>query len=318
MSVNTYNFSARELAVEARGDHQRIDNFLFNLLKGVPRSHIYRIVRKGEVRVNGGRVKADYRLRTGDRVRVPPMRLAERAVSERPKGRALDILERSILFQDDRILAINKPAGMAVHGGSGLSWGVIEGLRQIFPKDRDLELVHRLDRDTSGCLLVTKHRSTLRTLHDLLRRGAVEKRYTALLGGRLERERIDVRAALAKNVLQGGERVVRVDEQGKAARTSFRRIESVRDATLVEARPFTGRTHQIRVHAAYLGAPILGDEKYGRAAANRMWKALGLRRLFLHAASLRWEWPGESLPLTIMAPLPDELSNVLENAHGSI
>lgn len=232
-----------------------------------------------------------------------------------PIAESPGFFKRSILFQDDRILAIDKPAGLAVHGGSGLSWGVIEGLRQMLPGDRDLELVHRLDRDTSGCLLISKRRSALRILHELLRSGAVEKRYTALLHGRMARRQVDVRARLAKNVLQGGERVVRVDEQGKPAHTAFRTLEVIGDATLVEARLFTGRTHQIRVHAAHLGAPILGDEKYGSADANRAWRAWGLRRLFLHAASLQWTWPDEGETVSIVAPLPAELLNVLGKAR---
>jgi len=320
MSVSTYNFSVRELVVEGRGENQRLDNFLVSVLKGVPRSRIYRIVRTGEVRVNGGRVKAGHRLQIGDRVRIPPLRIAEpkATAGTGPNRRVIEILERSILFEDERILVIDKPAGMAVHGGSGLSWGVIEGLRQLFPGERDLELVHRLDRDTSGCLLISKRRSALRILHELLRSGAVEKRYNALLYGLLARGRADVRAPLAKNVLQGGERVVRVDDQGKPAHTAFRTVEVLGDATFVEARLFTGRTHQIRVHAAHIGNPVLGDEKYGCADGNRIWKTFGLRRLFLHAASLKWTWPDESEAVSTVARLPKELLNVLEQARKKL
>jgi len=307
--------AATQVRVDAESAGQRIDNFLLRELKGVPRSHLYRVLRRGEVRVNKGRVKADYRLRAGDLVRIPPLRLPE----PRAPGRAPDLqrarIERSVLYEDDRLLVIDKPAGLAVHGGSGLSYGLIETLRQLRP-GAELELVHRLDRDTSGCLLVSKRRSTLRNLHALIREGGVEKRYLALIVGELPRERVRVEAPLAKNVLKGGERLVQVDsEAGKAACTVFRRMRRLSAgslaATLVEAELLTGRTHQIRVHAAHLGSPLAGDSKYGDFEANRRLKGHGLSRLFLHASVLGFHADYMNRPLRVLSPLPADLEQVL-------
>jgi len=291
---------------------QRIDNFLRSRLKGVPKSHVYRILRRGEVRVNSGRIGPSYRLRAGDRVRIPPLRVAEVPPAPRVDRHLQAALADTLLYEDARILAVNKPAGVAVHGGSGVNLGVIEALRQLRPDLPHLELVHRLDRDTSGCLLLSKRRSALRILHELLRSGAVEKRYLALLAGRWERARISVDAPLRKNTLQSGERMVRVDPRGKTARTVFRRVAVYADATLVEARLLTGRTHQIRVHAAHLGTPVLGDEKYGDPDANGRMKSRGLRRLFLHAHSLAFRWPETAQTFRTQAPLPVELQNLLD------
>ena len=293
-------------------DGQRIDNFLMAHVKGVPRSHIYRVLRRGEVRVNKGRVKPSYRLRAGDLVRIPPLRVIE----PRPAGQApasqLRELASAVLFEDERLLAIDKPSGLAVHGGSGLSFGLIEAMRQLRP-GMELELVHRLDRDTSGCLLLAKRRSALRELHQLIRENKVEKRYLALLVGQLPGREITADAPLRKNTLRSGERVVLVDSaEGKPARTRFRRLRSFGDLTLVEARLITGRTHQIRVHAAHLGAPLAGDEKYGDAQVNRTLRATGLKRLFLHASVLRFQPQYRNTPLTIEAPLPAELEAVLQ------
>ncbi|VAX09760.1 Ribosomal large subunit pseudouridine synthase C [hydrothermal vent metagenome] len=290
---------------------QRIDNFLLNHLRGVPRSYIYRILRRGEVRVNKGRVKARYRLQEGDSVRIPPVRLPEEKDITKPHEHVLQQLRESVLVDDKRLLALNKPAGIAVHGGSGLSYGVIEALRVLRPDDRQLELAHRLDRETSGCLLVVKKRSALRALHELLRTNQVNKRYIALLAGRWGQNRADVDAPLLKNTLQGGERVVRVNANGKQALTRFHVLERFPNATLVEAKPVTGRTHQIRVHAAHLGHPILGDDKYGEDKANRAVRDLGLRRLFLHAESLRFRWPDEQQEQYLKAPIATELQMVL-------
>ncbi len=302
---------ATQIQVDDGHQGQRIDNFLLNHLKGVPRSYVYRIVRRGEVRVNKGRIRANYRLREGDVVRIPPVRIAARPEGVRPHERVLERLEHAVLYEDRYLLAINKPSGIAVHGGSGLSYGVIEALRILRPDERHLELVHRLDRETSGCLLIAKKRSALRVLHELLRSNKVDKRYLALLAGSWDRRRAEVDAPLLKNMLQGGERIVRVDAGGKAALTRFRLLECFEKATLVEARPVTGRTHQIRVHAAYLGHPILGDEKYGNARANRDFRERGLRRLFLHAQSLRFRWPGEKQDRHIEAPLEPGLQRLL-------
>ncbi len=303
---------ARQLTVEAADEGQRLDNYLARWLKGVPRSFIYRTVRSGEVRVNSGRVKPDYRVRAGDRVRVPPVRTATPAEPVLPTEAALRSVAESILHEDPRLIVVDKPAGMAVHGGSGVSWGLIEALRALRPDDRELELVHRLDRDTSGCLMVARRRSALRTLHALQREGRVEKRYQALLAGRWRKDSAEVDAPLRKNTLQGGERVVRVDADGKAAVTRFRVLRRFADSTLVEAVLVTGRTHQIRVHAAHLGTPILGDPKYGDAEANARYRALGLRRMFLHAAELRIRWSEGEAPQGVQAPLGSELRVLLE------
>ncbi len=290
---------------------QRIDNFLLRRLKGVPRSVIYRILRRGEVRVNARRVGPDYRLAAGDQVRVPPVRVAAERPAPQPGGAVAAALQAAILYEDERLLIVNKPAGLAVHGGSGVSYGVIEALRALRPQDRELELVHRLDRDTSGCLMLAKRRSLLRLLHALQRDGRVEKRYLALLAGRWRRGTARVDAPLRKSVLQGGERMVRVAADGKEAVTELRVVERFADSTLVEAVLVTGRTHQIRVHAAHLGTPILGDAKYGGAQANRRCRDLGLRRLFLHASALAIHWPGDEPPLRVEAPLDPELARFL-------
>jgi 23S rRNA pseudouridine955/2504/2580 synthase len=300
-----------QVRIDADHQGQRIDNFLLCLLKGVPRSYVYRILRKGEVRVNKGRIQAAHRLQEGDIVRIPPVRVAEQAEMPRPHERVLQRLRDAVLYEDKQLLVLNKPAGIAVHGGSGLNYGVIEALRVLRPEDRQLELVHRLDRETSGCLLLAKKRSALRVLHELLRHNRVDKCYVALLAGCWQQKRLDVDAPLLKNTLQGGERVVRVDPAGKPALTRFRVLERFSDATLVEAKPVTGRTHQIRVHAAHLGHPILGDEKYGDADVNRRFRDRGLRRLFLHARSVRFRWPDEPQDFYREAPLESSLQQLL-------
>lgn len=302
----------RHVTVAERDTGQRIDNFLLRMLKGVPRSHIYRILRRGEVRVNGGRVRSTYRLVAGDEVRVPPVRVA--AVTETPDvpGWLTARLSRAILYEDRLLLALDKPAGVAVHGGSGVSSGAIEALRAMRPDERELELVHRLDRDTSGVLLVAKRRSALRSLHGMLREGQADKRYLALLCGRWRNDRADVTVPLRKNVLRGGERVVRVDPAGKPSHTAFRVTHRFSDHLLVEARLHTGRTHQIRVHAQSLGTPIAGDPKYGDEAVNRRLAEIGLKRLFLHASRVSFAWGDPPRRLTIEAPLPEELAAVLE------
>jgi 23S rRNA pseudouridine955/2504/2580 synthase len=292
---------------------QRLDNFLITRLKGVPKSRIYRIVRKGEVRVNKGRVDVKYRLAAGDIVRIPPVRVAEKA-EETFVGQSLkDALQKNILYEDEAFLVLNKPAGFAVHGGSGINSGIIEGLRQIRPEAHFLELVHRLDRDTSGCLLVAKKRSALRKLHELFRDDHVHKTYIALLAGQWARKKLVVTAPLLKNVSKGGERMVVISQAGKEAETLFRRLKLFRDSTLVEASPKTGRTHQIRVHAASLGHPIVGDDRYGIDEVNRGFKARGYKRMFLHAEKLKFQHPLTGEPLTILAPLPQQLEDLLKH-----
>jgi 23S rRNA pseudouridine955/2504/2580 synthase len=306
------SYPVRQVIVEDGFQGQRLDNFLLAMLKGVPKSRIYRIVRKGEVRVNKGRTKVSYRLQLGDTVRIPPVRVADRDAPQRPGEKTLDLLKHATLYEDKRLLVLNKPSGFAVHGGSGLKFGVIEALRCMRPGEKELELVHRLDRDTSGCLMIAKRRSALRTLHELLRGNGVDKRYLALVAGRWERDRETVDAPLAKNLLQGGERVVRVDPEGKEALTHFRVVERFSDLTLVEAQLMTGRTHQLRVHLAHLGTPILGDEKYGNGLANRRMKKQGLKRLFLHARSLAFDWDEEVGRLRVDAPLEPALEQLLK------
>jgi 23S rRNA pseudouridine955/2504/2580 synthase len=273
------------------------------------------MLRKGEVRVNKGRIKANYRLQSGDAVRIPPLRVAEATAPVNPGAHVLQRIEASIIAEEKGFLLLNKPSGIAVHGGSGLNYGVIEALRVLRPDAPYLELVHRLDRETSGCLLIAKRRSVLRELHRLLRENGVDKRYLALVKGKWEGGERRVDAPLLKNTLRSGERVVRVSEDGKPALSIFRPLEVFTDVTLVEVSLLTGRTHQIRVHAASIGHPIAGDEKYGDEAFNRHMKTYGLRRLYLHAKSLAFALTGldEKAPVQQFdAPLGDELESVLK------
>jgi 23S rRNA pseudouridine955/2504/2580 synthase len=284
---------------------QRIDNFLLKTLKGVPKSHIYRILRSGEVRVNSRRVDATYRLESGDRIRIPPVRVSERPGPVRRSG---PDLAATPLFEDDFLLVIDKPAGVAVHGGSGVAAGAIERLRLERPELRFLELVHRLDRDTSGVLLLAKKRSALTALHAQLRNGQVDKRYLVLVGGRWRNQKQSVELALHKYVTGSGERRVVVDEDGMQAQTVFRLKQRWKDLSLLEAELKTGRTHQIRVHLAHLGFPIAGDDKYGDFAANKVLASQGLRRMFLHAAKVTLRHPETGDRVQIESPLPEELS----------
>jgi 23S rRNA pseudouridine955/2504/2580 synthase len=303
--------SVQLLRISPDNAEQRLDNFLINRLKGVPKSRIYRMVRKGEVRVNRGRKSVQYRLQAGDIVRVPPVRIASQPTTMVPHTILHERVAKRIIYEDAHIMIVNKPAGLAVHGGSGLSFGLIEGLRHLRPNHSFLELVHRLDRDTSGCLLVAKKRSALRKLHELFRSDRVDKRYLVLLSGAWDRKKATVDAPLEKNVRKGGERMVVVSKAGKTARTGFTRMQCFKKATLVEAQPKTGRTHQIRVHAACLGHPVAGDERYGETETNRNWRREGLKRLFLHAAHLRFIHPQSGQPIRIEAPLDEELADFL-------
>ena len=296
---------------------QRIDNYLLSKLKGVPKSLIYRIVRKGEVRINKGRIKPEYKLQAGDVLRIPPVRISEK---EQPqisnKLNKVNQLENQIIFEDDYLLAINKPSGIAVHGGSGLSFGVIEALRALRPEARFLELVHRLDRDTSGILLIAKKRSVLRHLHEQLRIKIIQKDYLALVRGQWQSHCKVVQAPLLKNELSGGERIVRVSEQGKPSETRFSIEERYIAATLIKASPITGRTHQIRVHTQYAGHPIALDDKYGDAEFDRQMRELGLDRLFLHAFSLCFEHPKTGETLRLNAPLDGKMKNILQKLRA--
>jgi 23S rRNA pseudouridine955/2504/2580 synthase len=305
----------RRLQIGGEQAGQRVDNFLVRELKGVPKSRIYRLLRRGEVRINGGRVDATYRLQQGDEVRLPPVRVSVED-EQQPAQRLLSTLQDAILYEDDRLLVLNKPSGVAVHGGSGVLHGVIEGLRALRPKAPFLELVHRLDRDTSGCLMIAKRRSALRELHELLREGGVQKRYLALLAGKLPRGSVPVEVALDRFQLQGGERMVKVSHQGKHARSVFRAVQRFPQVTLAEVDIATGRTHQIRVHAAHLGHPVIGDEKYGDKDINKQLRALGLSRLFLHAHSLAVRWT-QRPEFVISAPLGEDLQQVLDALTGA-
>ena len=299
-----------EVAPELAG--QRIDNFLRTQLKGVPKTLIYRILRKGEVRVNKGRIKPEYKLQAGDIVRVPPLRLAERDEPEPVAQGLLERLEAAIVYEDKALIVLNKPAGIAVHGGSGLNYGVIEVFRQLRPDAKDLELVHRLDRDTSGLLMIAKKRSMLRHLHEQLRGDGVDKRYMALVRGHWATARKQVNAPLQKSNLRSGERMVEVDGEGKEALTLFRVLRRFGDfATLVEAKPVTGRTHQIRVHAKHAGHSIAGDSKYGDDDFTREIRELGGKRLFLHAYELHVPLP-EGGVLKLEAPVDDMWAKTLE------
>ncbi|MEJ2346928.1 MAG: 23S rRNA pseudouridine(955/2504/2580) synthase RluC [Gammaproteobacteria bacterium] len=303
--------AVRIVTVDVGQDGQRIDNFLARTLKGVPKSYLYRILRKGEVRVNKGRIRPDYRLRVGDQVRIPPLRSAQPRAEARIPDTAAERVQQALLYEDDDLLVLDKPAGIAVHGGSGLSFGIIEILRQLRPQAEYLELVHRLDRDTSGCLLVAKRRAALLELQAQLSDG-MAKGYLALVEGQWQGGKRTVSAPLRKNALQGGERVVRVSDDGKPAVSRFAPVDGFREASLMEVYLDTGRTHQIRVHAAYCGHPLAGDDKYGSAAFNRRMRALGLKRLFLHAHRLSFRRPGRVEELDISAPLPADLQNLLD------
>ncbi|SLM63699.1 MULTISPECIES: 23S rRNA pseudouridine(955/2504/2580) synthase RluC [Dickeya] len=302
--MKTENPTVQFLTISAEESGQRIDNFLRTRLKGVPKSMIYRILRKGEVRVNKKRVKPEYKLLDGDELRIPPVRQAER--EDAPVSASLgkvSALAECILFEDDYLLILNKPSGTAVHGGSGLSFGVIEGLRALRPDARFLELVHRLDRDTSGVLLVAKKRSALRSLHEQLRGKGMQKDYLALVRGQWQSHCKTVQAPLLKNILQSGERIVRVNSEGKPSETLFKVEERFDCATLVRASPVTGRTHQIRVHAQYAGHPIAFDDRYGDRDFDTQLVDTRLNRLFLHAQALRFEHPHSGETMRIEAPL---------------
>ncbi len=303
----------RYIEVEEGADGQRLDNFLGTRLKGVPRSLLYRLLRTGQVRVNGGRVKADLRLAVGDRVRIPPVQTRNESSADAPLPRSLvERLQQAVLFEDRDLLVIDKPSGLASHGGSGLSFGAIEAMRKLRPDIEKLELVHRLDRETSGVLLLAKRRSALARLHAAIRDGRVRKTYLALLSGRLRRDRVRVDLPLDVDGRRGGERHVEVSATGKEARTEFRVLRKTRAASYCEVELDTGRTHQIRVHAAHLGHPLAGDERYGDAGFNQRMRELGLKRLFLHARSFEIPGDGERDSILLHAPLPADLTALLE------
>jgi len=298
----------RFLSVTEAEAGQRLDNYLMRVLQGVPKARVYRAIRKGEVRVNKGRVKPETKLAADDNVRVPP--LTETAKRNHgASSKWTRILSQRVVLDEPDLLVLDKPAGLAVHGGSGIDVGLIETLRQMYPDERNLELVHRLDRDTSGLIMIARRAATLRALHELLRKDGVDKRYQCLVEGRWPSSVAHVDAPLEKYSLASGERLVKVAASGKRARTEFRVLRRFQRTTLVEAKPITGRTHQIRVHCRHAGHPILGDEKYSTPSTQALTEALELPRLFLHAASLRFQLAGEAVSLD--SPLPDELAALL-------
>lgn len=305
----------RLIAVDERGEGQRLDNFVLRECPSIPKTRLYRAMRKGEIRVNKGRVKPDQRLQLGDTVRLPPLDGATR----RPPAAAPDHwrqrLAQAVVHEDEHLLALNKPCGMAVHGGSGLHFGLIETLRAMRPEARFLELVHRLDRETSGLILVARHAPVLKAMHALLRQeGGIHKRYTALVAGRWPGHLSLVEAPLQRFERPSGERIVRVTREGKPSRTRFRVLKAYPGCCLVEAEPLTGRTHQIRVHAQHAGYPLLGDDKYYSAKSAAKAQALGLRRLFLHASRLDFRFAQRAYRLR--APLDAELESILMKASA--
>ena len=291
---------------------QRLDNFLLRELPGVPRSRVYRLLRRGEVRVNGRRKSPEYRLLADDEVRLPPVRAAAPQAGPRvPPAALVAAVAAAIVYEDERLLVLDKPAGLAVHGGSGLAFGAIEALRALRP-DEPLELAHRLDRDTSGCLLIARKRSALRALHALLREGRVEKHYTALVAGRWRLGRKTIDAPVLTHARQGGERMVRVHAAGKVALSEFTPLEHYREvATRMDVAIRTGRTHQIRVHAAFAGHPVAGDLKYGDRESNARLRELGLRRMFLHATAVSFAWPDGGPAFHVATDLPADLAALL-------
>ncbi len=304
--------------VEVGEDHngQRLDNFLTLQLKGVPKSHIYKILRKGEVRVNKSRAKPSYKLQVGDNVRIPPVRITpkEPLALSAQTSQLNQLLAAAVLLETDDFVVLNKPSGLAVHGGSGLRYGLIEVLKAGNDRFAQLELVHRLDRGTSGCLLLAKNRHTLKALHALLREHAVEKTYTTLLAGQLAAASMQVDAALLRNTVRSGERMVAISEEGKEAKTHIQRLQQYAQATLAQVQIDTGRTHQIRVHTASIGHPLAGDEKYGDREFNKAMRQLGLKRLFLHASGLRFTL---DQTYVVEAALPPELQALLDTLNAT-
>lgn len=303
----------RMVIVTENEDGQRLDNFLMSRLKGLPRSALYKLIRRGEVRVNKGRAKPDTRLVAGDCVRIPPVRLAERGAPPAPGKALAERLRAGVLWDRDGLLIIDKPSGVAVHGGSGVNLGLIEALRQLPENKGFLELVHRLDKETSGCVMVARKRSALKLLQEALRqRTHIQKSYLALVQGAWPDDRTKVDATLKRFVVASGERIVKVHPEGRPAETRFRVLRRFADVTLVEASPITGRTHQIRVHAAHVGCPLVGDTKYGDTDMNVQLTKRGSRRLFLHAAALKLSL-SEPFRLGVEAPLPDDLRMFLSS-----
>jgi 23S rRNA pseudouridine955/2504/2580 synthase len=307
--MNKVTSTVNYVEVSPDRDGQRLDNFLSARLKGLPRSVVYRIIRTGQVRVNGGRAKPATRLEAGDMVRIPPASVRENKPGDIPPA-VVSLLNQSICFEGHGVLVVDKPAGMAVHGGSGLAWGVVDVVRKIRPA-MNVDLVHRLDRDTSGCLLLALDGDALRELNTQIKNNQVEKRYLCLLDGNLPQDRVEVNEPIGQ-FERSGQRFMRVDPQGKSAHTTFRLLQNYGACSFVEAQLHTGRTHQIRVHAAHLGIPLVGDKRYSPAARQKFWKPQGARRMFLHAHQLSF-FTRDGQKQLVSAPLPPELSQLLEN-----
>ena len=306
----------RHIIIDEHTLGQRIDNFLLRELKGVPKSRLYRALRQGEVRVNKKRVRAEYRLKDEDIVRIPPIRVAEKT-EVFVGSRLLALLEKAIIFESNDVIVVNKPSGLAVHGGSGLNYGLIEAMRKLRPDCRRLELAHRLDRDTSGCTIITKKSSVLKWIHQQLREKTMNKVYFALVKGRWPKRKTHINQPLDKNILASGERMVRVSPEGKISKTAFDIAELFTGATLLEVRPITGRTHQIRVHAQYAGFPLMGDDKYGIKDDKPWEQSMGLQRLFLHAREVSFTLP-DGKRIIVNAPLPDDLEAMLQNLRRGV
>jgi len=316
--VEPKRLPARQVQVNAEQAGRRIDNYLTSELRDIPKTRIYQMLRRGEVRVNGKRVKQGYRLEEGEQVRIPPVLLVEPDSPENPREYLLNMLKEAVIYQDHNLLVINKPAGLVVHSGSGRTFGVIELLRFLYPKEADkLQLAHRLDRETSGLLLVTRNHPYLASLQQCFVDGRIRKQYQALLKGKLQRNSVIVDKPLERNVKRSGERLSGISESGKNAHTEFRLIRVIKDACLVEVEIKTGRTHQIRVHAASIGHPIAGDEKYGDKNFNQKLKRAGLKHLFLHAAALSIPALNGSKALHIKAPLPEDQVKFMEKYQKS-
>ncbi len=306
------------VTVTEKSESQRIDNFLLRYLKPIAKSYVYRIIRKGEVRVNKKRVKPEYKLCINDEIRIPPVRLPDK-VKVVPADSLISYLSTQIVFENKELLVVNKPSGLAVHGGSGISYGLIEALRKLYGDEQFLELVHRLDRDTSGCILVAKKRSALVHFHEQIRTNRINKTYLALLCGQWkgEKEKV-VDLPLIKNTLKSGERIVTVDSQGKKSKSIFKLKQSFNEHTYSEIQIISGRTHQIRVHGQSIGLPVAGDSKYGNFSCNQKLKKLGLKRLFLHSSQLTLKLPGENKNTTFNAHLSDELENFISTKGASL
>lgn len=300
------------LLINAETAGQRIDNFLISHLKGVPKTHIYRILRKGEVRVNKKRAKPSYKLLDGDQIRLPPLQIEASPMKPKPGHQLMQFLATRILYEDNGLMIINKPSGIPVHGGSGVKLGVVDAFRCMYPKLTHLELAHRLDLETSGCLILAKKRSILRELHELLRARLVEKKYWTLTKGHWKDTELTVDVPLLKNQLTSGERIVHVHAEGKPSITHFHTLEKFAKTSLMEVSLETGRTHQIRVHAKHRGHPVLGDDKYGDKELNKELREVGLRRLFLHAYLLRFTLPSTGVEIRVTAPVDEDLEGCLD------